>query len=249
MTAVLRPVKSSPGPRLPGSRQDGAGPGFTRRQPASARACCWRSSSWPEAPTRALALLSCRVTPERSGERTYGAVPSTRVLLVAALQRTPYGPSARSHARNYGGHQNDTRPSRGTAADPGTTGETRHERHRTLSCPAIGRNRSGPGPYGRFRGQKVAGAPKVSGWGAVTPGTIKETALTGLIDTRALQHVSQRPPGRDRSARQPEVDHVVESFDSQHGACLGEQPDRWLNASGPPGRRPSFRRGTDAGPY
>ncbi len=82
-----------------------------------------------------LLFLRCRVAPERSGERTYGAVPSTCLLLVAALQCTPYRPSARSHVRNYCGHQNDTRPSRGAAADSVTPGETRHERHRTRLMP------------------------------------------------------------------------------------------------------------------
>ena len=85
--------------------------------------------------TRALALLSCRVSPERSGERTYGAVPSTCLLLVAALQRTPYGLSARLHVRNYCGHQNDTRQSPSAAADSITPGETGHERYRTRLMP------------------------------------------------------------------------------------------------------------------
>ena len=33
---------------------------------------------------------------------------------------------------------------------------------------------------------------------SVTPGTVEETGPAGLIDTPALQHVSQRPPGCDR---------------------------------------------------
>ena len=44
---------------------------------------------------------SCRVAPRRNGERTYGAVPSTCLLLVAPLQCTPYRPSARSHGSSW----------------------------------------------------------------------------------------------------------------------------------------------------
>jgi hypothetical protein len=41
----------------------------------------------------------------------------------------------------------------------------------------------------RLRGREVARTSEVSGWDAVTPGTVEETASTGLIDTPALQHV------------------------------------------------------------
>ena len=38
--------------------------------------------------------------------------------------------------------------------------------------------------------------------------TVEETVPAGLIDTPGLQHVFQRPPGRDRSTRRTKVDHV-----------------------------------------
>jgi hypothetical protein len=126
--------------------------------------------SWASVEQRALALLSCRVAPERSGERTYGAVPSTCLLLAAALQCTRYGPSARSHVRNYCGHRNDTRPSRGAAADSVAPGETRHERHRTSHARLSGvadqglthdRERTDNPRHPRFSSDGVSATPLV----------------------------------------------------------------------------------------
>ena len=109
-----RPSRGSP--RSPGT-------------PSAARAWHWTVRSWARVEHLALFLLSCRVAPERSGERTYGAVPSTCLLLVAALQRTPYGPSARDHDRcpetiaaAQGEHQRTTESPPATSATLRTNG-------------------------------------------------------------------------------------------------------------------------------
>src|SRR6266566_9167444 len=61
----------------------------------------------------------------------------------------------------------------------------------------------------RHKGRSSRGLRGYRRGSTVTPGTVEETAPTCLLGPPALQHVFQRLPGRDRSARRTEVDHVV----------------------------------------
>jgi hypothetical protein len=80
-----------------------------------------------------------------------------------------------------------------------------------------------PGPDGRLGGQKAAGgASEVLGWGAVTPGTVEETAPVVLIDTPALQHLCDARQAAGRPVRGPVVimSRIVR-FTTQRSRPLG----------------------------